>query len=505
MKKRLKSLLTALLLALSVMAGLGTFSGIARADEIRGIERTEIHISEDEVTAWENSYSRRLLFSVYGENEEWTKYSSDYFYNLMTENERKLYDRIEAICLNFILGTENALDVDSGRHRTVLAPYADLNLSEDEAKEVAWKFFFEEPQYYFLNSVVYAQSGSEPAVGFGVYSDFADGETRKEKTQELKSIFDVWEEQINSYTGEADRQKAAHDITCENLVYELNNFDQSIAGGIFNDGKSVCAGYSKTYMMLCNASGVETINITGTGHAWNMSRVNGVWYIVDCTWDDQATGIIYKYFNLTDAQLEALDYQGMHLAESRWSGRPVCDGTVVEQPGTKPGTDPGTEKTYSIDYELNGGVNSADNPAGYKETDEISLKAPTRKGYWFQGWYTKEGVKITSIKGGDKKEYILSAKWKKASVKKVTVKKYVKKSKTISYKIITDAVGYEIIYSTKKNFAKKASTVISTKKLSARLGKVKAGKKYYVKIRAYTFDSTGKKIYGKYSKVYVIS
>ena len=58
--------------------------------------------------------------------------------------------------------------------------------------------------------------------------------------------------------------------------------------------------------------------------------------------------------------------------------------------------------------------------------------------------------------------------------------------------------GYEVILSTKKNF-KKAKKV-TTKKNAVTVKKLKAGKKYFVKVRA--FKKVGnKKIYGKYSTV----
>ncbi len=50
-----------------------------------------------------------------------------------------------------------------------------------------------------------------------------------------------------------------------------------------------------------------------------------------------------------------------------------------------------TAKTYTITYELNGGTNSADNPATYTiETEDITLKDPTGPAAApvFQGWYS---------------------------------------------------------------------------------------------------------------------
>ena len=48
---------------------------------------------------------------------------------------------------------------------------------------------------------------------------------------------------------------------------------------------------------------------------------------------------------------------------------------------------------------------------------------------------------------------------------------------------------------------KKAVTKKNTAKTSYTISKLKKGKIYYVRIRAYKMDSTGKKVYGKYSSM----
>ena len=95
------------------------------------------------------------------------------------------------------------------------------------------------------------------------------------------------------------------------------------------------------------------------------------------------------------------------------------------------------------------------------ENDASKAKAPAK-------------VTLDSIKNTNGKE--LTAKWKKAS----------------------GAKGYEVQYSTNKKF-KKAKTK-TTKKTSLTIKNLKK-KTYYVRIRAYTLDASGKKISGGWSTV----
>ncbi len=84
---------------------------------------------------------------------------------------------------------------------------------------------------------------------------------------------------------------------------------------------------------------------------------------------------------------------------------------------------------------------------------------------------------------------------KKAVVKKVKALGK-KKVKVVIAKASEKVSGYEVLFSTKKNF--KTAKKVTTKTNVLTVKKLKAGKKYYVKVRA--FKKVGnKKVYGKYS------
>lgn len=73
-----------------------------------------------------------------------------------------------------------------------------------------------------------------------------------------------------------------------------------------------------------------------------------------------------------------------------------------------------SESDFAIEYELNGGVNSEENPAGYNTLKTpLELQAPTKAGYKFLGWYadaefTQEAGVIAEGSTGNVKVY---AKW----------------------------------------------------------------------------------------------
>lgn len=177
--------------------------------------------------------------------------------------------------------------------------------------------------------------------------------------------------------------------------------------------------------------------------------------------------------------------------------------TVAAQDGSGKKASCKVTSCYTITYYLNSGKNACANPSVYYN-QAVSLKNPTRKGYLFLGWYTdsKYKTKITSIKKGTKKNYTLYARWKKVSVsqvKNVCVKNSSSRAMTVSYSKLSGVGGYQIVYDTNSKFTTKKW--VGRVGLSKTITGLKKGKKYYVKVRAFITDSTGKRIYGPYSSV----
>lgn len=61
------------------------------------------------------------------------------------------------------------------------------------------------------------------------------------------------------------------------------------------DYYAVCEGYAKTYALLLNTAGIDAYVVGGKntnpdsdGHAWNIVKLNGTYYHVDVTWDDES-------------------------------------------------------------------------------------------------------------------------------------------------------------------------------------------------------------------------
>ena len=101
----------------------------------------------------------------------------------------------------------------------------------------------------------------------------------------------------------------------------------------------VCAGYSKAFKTLCDRLNIPCTLVTGVAtrpdghteyHMWNQVQVDGVWYAVDCTWNDPliagingpVSGKENERFLLVggDTVVDGVPFKVSHKAEASPSG-----------------------------------------------------------------------------------------------------------------------------------------------------------------------------------------
>ena len=298
-------------------------------------------IAEDDILDETEANSNKSS-SVYA--AAWDAYSSNYVYNMLSTEERKFWDGLDASCRQVLLGTDNLTDGH--------IPYVSCgSLNSNRITYVAYMFRYMNPQYYFINVSLY-QGGSSSVwyAAFGVYSAFQNGTARSTATQSVKNQVDTWKNTVNSLSSEAEKVKMIHDLIVQKVDYNTdiygNSFNEDTAYtqsvySVFCMDKTVCAGYAQAFEMMCNGVGVDCIAVTSDDHEWNKVRINDSWYNVDCTWADQST-IDYEYFERSDAVYDAdlASYASSHAEESYWSEYlPACtldSGATYSDPGTLP-------------------------------------------------------------------------------------------------------------------------------------------------------------------------
>ena len=190
------------------------------------------------------------------------------------------------------------------------------------------------------------------------------------------------------------------------------------------------------------------------------------------------------------------------------SGNPGgSDAPDSSKPSLEPETPPVvTALHYVLQFQTNGGVNLSRRTMTLLADDNPGIMPKIqKKGYVFDGWYTQQsgGERITGDKPL-KAAATLYAHWTKAKAPKKasapTLKSKKKGKLKVTYKKIKGAAGYELQYSVNKKFTSKKTKRLGKSESGKTISGLKAGKKYYARVRAYNVDSMGNRLYGKYSR-----
>lgn len=110
-----------------------------------------------------------------------------------------------------------------------------------------------------------------------------------------------------------EKELALHDALASQVSYVINAPNAHNAYGAMVEGQAVCEGYAEALQYLLMRAGIRSFIILGESknpngstpepHAWNLVRIDGDYYHVDLTWNDQDDYPFHAYFNLSDTEI----------------------------------------------------------------------------------------------------------------------------------------------------------------------------------------------------------
>lgn len=155
--------------------------------------------------------------------------------------------------------------------------------------------------------------------------DSALQKLRIERNRALQSIHDV--------VDPVEKARRLHDY-----LIRICDYNQAAKGNpsmfarsaysVLVDHLAVCEGYVMAYRYLLDSAGIQSEEVISDAmnHCWNYVKLNGHWYHVDVTWDDQnrknggEDDVIYKYFLLSDKAMRERNHHD-------WFTRGLPDAT----------------------------------------------------------------------------------------------------------------------------------------------------------------------------------
>ncbi|MCR5467925.1 MAG: InlB B-repeat-containing protein [Lachnospiraceae bacterium] len=320
MKKLFKSFVVAIM---SVMA-IVLMSSPTFAAEKTGLERFTVENRQDEdvdVEASKELLEEELGISSTGSlryNSDWDVYSTNYFYNQLSSDEKALWDALDATCLAIL---ESSSDITLDKYSSYYVGEFS-GITKDRAQNVAYMFYYSNPQYYFIEGVYC----SSKYAWVYLFDEFASGSTRAAATAEYKNCINTLVTGMSTYTTDLQKMRYVHDWICEHVVWadKTNKYDQRAYSVLCtNPQYTVCAGYAQAFELLMNAVGIDCVAVTSDTHEWNMVKVNGTWYCMDVTWDDYEGGYYYYFYNRNYTNIALYDTgtnAGSHTLETLWTG-----------------------------------------------------------------------------------------------------------------------------------------------------------------------------------------
>lgn len=202
-------------------------------------------------------------------------------------------------------------------------------LSKDELHMVFDAYLRDHVEHFWIGST-YNYTYNSESVQTVKPSYIMSGEELELAKVAFVEAADAILSQIDTSDGEYERELAIHDILAAKVSYVKGAPNAHNAYGAIVQGKAVCEGYAEALQYLLLRAGIRSFIMLGeskdpssggvVGHAWNAVRIDGSYYHVDLTWNDQGESLYHSYFNLSDSQIR----EDHTIDDSRYP-LPVCD------------------------------------------------------------------------------------------------------------------------------------------------------------------------------------
>lgn len=255
----------------------------------------------------ENAYS----FEKYSEDFKINQLSISmnmFYYNLLTEEQKKIYTSIANGVKNF-------------QEEFVVRDYIAGEKDEfaTQVNIAIEAFTNDHPEVFYLE----AQYSSYVVSSFEGNYGYIKLNYTEETPELIKEKINLMTNNIESYIKDLDglsdyeKEIKIHDMLSYNVEYsdsELIPRKYHTAEGALLENVGVCDSFTKALQLIYSKAGINSIIVLGSldnnAHAWNLVEIDDEWYHVDLTSSHsiyQETGIVnHAYFNLTTSEIKKI-------------------------------------------------------------------------------------------------------------------------------------------------------------------------------------------------------
>lgn len=327
------SLMTLLMTGILCFLGLIIYNEIKKNNLVGDVQEFVSNITISSESLNEEMKSPEVIESILSSSEqENNNFDSNinkidkYFYSQLDEYSKVIYKAIENNKENMKIGT---YEIDLGTEFSqILSNSNGEKLLGNYYQAAIEAYTYDNPDVFYIDfSKLYLNIETTTRGNKKTYRVFLNsGNEANYLTNEFQSRekveFGISEiEKVKTYfvkNKKADTYqniKLVHDYLVESIEYDQSISQANIYniyGAIVNK-LSVCEGYAKAFKYFMDSLEIPCTIVIGKAtnsegntenHAWNYVQLNGLWYAIDCTWDDPiiiGSGFLnnslkYKYF-----------------------------------------------------------------------------------------------------------------------------------------------------------------------------------------------------------------
>jgi len=210
-----------------------------------------------------------------------------YPYQQLTAREQRLYDALYSGISDF--------------ETTIKLPGT---FTTAEYERVYLMVLMQEPTLFYVQDVyelademhsatIYYSMSQEEAKAMGASLDFAASQI----VNRLSSTQSEWQQLL-----------MIHDLIAAGCEYGKTDHS-SDAYGCLCEGAAQCEGYAKAFLYVARSAGLQVMCVPGqtdrgTNHVWNVAEIDGAYYNIDVTWDDDDAfngSVVHCCFAVPDA------------------------------------------------------------------------------------------------------------------------------------------------------------------------------------------------------------
>ncbi|MBR3779120.1 MAG: hypothetical protein IKL13_05315 [Clostridia bacterium] len=254
------------------------------------------------------------------------KYADEFRHNMqyqqLSGTEQHAYGQVYTALRDHEKTDSSVTGADGQELPGIRIPLSDVRFTREQISHLFETFFRDNPRFFYLDRT-YSLEGYDHN-GKTVYDTLLlqftmDTEQRIRALDELdKAVTAILSDRPHT-ADDYEVELYLHDRLLTSCVYDDEAASASSdkyanaysAYGALIEGRAVCEGYAKAMQLLLNASSIPTTVVLGhavedgEAHMWNLVSINGSFYYLDPTWndDDADNRVHYTYFNITSDML----------------------------------------------------------------------------------------------------------------------------------------------------------------------------------------------------------